>query len=218
MTILRENFYGDVNIGLYGFATDKYCLLGLRQKINKKIKKALGVPVYVSTFLATDFAGLFAAGNSSGIAVSGMIEGHELQVLKKMFENILVLPTRFTAIGNLILLNDSGIVLSPLLRKNKKEIESFFKLPCAISTIAGISVTGSCAIATNKGCVVHPKIKLDEKKIIEEVLDVSVDISTVSFGSPFAKSGAIANSRGLVISTSSSGPEMGRITEVLGFV
>ena len=215
--ILRENFYGDVNIGLYGFATDKYCFLGLKHKVNKEIEKALGVPVHVSTILGTDFAGIFAAGNSSGLVVTKMAEEHEIKALRN-FENVLVLDTRFTAIGNLILINDNGIVISPLLRRNRKDIESFFKLPCVVSAIAGISVTGSCAIATNKGCVVHPRTKPAEKKLIEETLGVPVDISTASFGSPFVKSGVIANSRGLIISTSSSGPEMGRISEVLGFV
>ena len=216
--ILRENFYGDVNIGLYGFATDKYCFLGLHLKVNKKIEDALGVPVHVSTLLGTDFAGIFTAGNSSGIAVSEHVEMHELDALRKTFDDVLVLNTRFTALGNLVLINDNGIIISPLLRKSRKEIESFFKLSCVVSAIAGISVTGSCAIATNKGCVVHPKIKPVEKKLIEETLGVPVDISTASFGTPFVKSGVIANSQGLIISTSSSGPEMGRISEVLGFV
>ncbi len=216
--ILRENFFGDVNIGLYGFATDRYCLLGVRQKINKKIENALGVPVHALNLLATDFAGLFSAGNSTGIVVTKMAEEHEINALKNTINNVLVIDTRFTAIGNLMLLNDKGVVISPLLRKNKKQIEQFFRLPCSVSTIAGIKVTGSCGIATNKGCIVHPKIEEDEKNIIEETLGVPVDISTASFGTPFVKSGVIANSSGLVISDSSSGPEMGRISEVLGFV
>lgn len=218
MPILRTNFYGDPNIGLYGFATDKYCLMGLQQKVNKKIKSTLRVPLRVSSVMNTNFASLFIAGNSFGVVVPRILEMYELRQIKRLFDNIIVLATDYTAIGNLILLNDKGIVLSPLLRKHKGEIKKFFGLPCEISKIAGTVVVGSAAFATNKGCLLHPKVRNAEKKIIEDTLQVTSDIGTVNFGSPFVKSGVIANSHGLIVSDACSGPELGRINEVLGFV
>lgn len=217
MPIFRTNFYGDPNIGLYGFATDKYCIMGLKRKENKKIKPAIGVHLRVSSAMHTSFASLFMAGNSYGLVVPRMLEGYELDLLKKSFE-ILVLDTDYTAIGNLILLNDKGIILSPLLRKHKDAVKKFFDIPCEVSKIAGTIVVGSAAIATNRGCLLHPHVKETEKKIIEETLQVNSDIGTVNFGSPFVKSGIIANSHGLIVSEACSGPEMGRITEALGFV
>jgi len=217
MAILRTNFFGDPNIGLYGFATDMYCLMGLRQKANKKAKSVFNVPLRVSTAMDTGFVSLFVAGNSSGLIVPRISEGYELNSLKKSFD-VLVIDTDYTAIGNLVLLNDKGIILSPLLRKHKGAIKKFFGLPCEISKIAGTAVVGSAAIATNNGCLLHPKVRASEKRLIESTLQVRADIGTVNFGSPFVKSGIIANANGLIVSDACSGPELGRINEALGFL
>lgn len=64
----------------------------------------------------------------------------------------------------------------------------------------------------------HPRTTDSEKRKIKDVLGVDVDIGTVNFGSPFPSSGAMANSNGFIASPESSGPELGRITEALGFI
>ncbi len=211
--IIKTSFFGDPNIGLYGYATDKYCMLGCNSKNNRKIKEALKVPVNVFRFMNTEFAGMFSAGNSHGIVASRVIGFDEL---KKT--GVLHLDTKYTAIGNLVLMNDNGIILSPLLRRHKSEIEKFFGLPCEVTTVAGLRIVGSAGIATNKGCLLYPKTKEKEKEIIEKTLGVTSDIGTVNFGSYFVKSGIIANSHGAAVSDRSSGIEMGKISEALGFV
>jgi translation initiation factor 6 len=115
-------------------------------------------------------------------------------------------------------MNDNGIIMSPLLRKHKKEIAEFFSLPCEISNIAGIAVVGSVAVATSNGCLVHPKIKSNERKVVEDTLKVPVTIGSVSFGSPFVKSGLIVNKNGAVVSDKTSGIELGYISEAFGFL
>lgn len=217
MPILRTNFNGDETLGLYGFATDKYCLLGTHSS-NKKVEHALGVPVKHVAVLNTDFVGLFVAGNSHGIVISEIVEEYNISQLRKMFDNILVLKSNYTALGNLILMNDHGIVLSPLLRKHRKEIEKFFSLPCTVTTIAKQNIVGNLGIATNKGCLLHPKVKKAEMETIEKTLCVKSDIGTVNFGSPYPGAGVIANSNGFVASERTSGPELGRITETLGLL
>ena len=79
-------------------------------------------------------------------------------------------------------------------------------------------IVGTAAIATNKGCMTHPNIKDREVKTLEKTLGVPVNIGTVSYGSPFPGASVIANSNGFVASDSTSGPELGRITESLGFL
>jgi len=206
---------GDQNIGLYGFATDKYCLLGQN---NKKIRKILGGPVYLANILNMDLTGLFVAGNSHGIAIAGVIAEDHRQSLERYFGNILVLDTNHTALGNLVLMNDKGIIVSPLLRKLEKKISDFFGLPASVTTIANQKVVGTLGVATNKGCLVHPKARKTEMEKIEKTLGVTADIGTVNFGSPYPGAGIIANSNGFACSERTSGPELGRITEALGFL
>ena len=214
---LKTNFAGDPNIVLYGFATDKYCLLGISGKEVKKVKDAVNVKVINALLMETPFLSLFSVGNSSGIIVPDMIEKHEVKELKKNLE-VHKLKTKYTCLGNLIVMNDHGIILAPVFRRKKAEIEKAFSLPVAVTKIGGSNVIGNLAITTNKGCLVTPKIKDKEKKIIEETLQVPVDIGTVSFGSFYVKSGVIANSHGFVVSNRSSGIEMGKINEALGFL
>lgn len=109
-------------------------------------------------------------------------------------------------------------MISPLIKKHKKEIEKFFGVQCETSTIAGMNIVGNLGFATNKGCLLHPKAREKEKRVIEKTLDVDADICTVNFGSPYPGAGLIANSNGFVVSERTSGPELGRITDVLGFL
>lgn len=218
MSFFQSNINGDPNIGLYGFATDSYCFVGASGKIKEKIGRVLKVRAFSCPAMNTDFVGLFMAGNSHGIIAPKILEEYELDRIKKMFRNVLMLDSDFSAIGNLVLMNDHGIIISPLIGKHKTKIEKFFSLRCAVSGIAGTSVVGSAAVATNKGCLAHPKIKEREIGLIEDVLRVKVEIGTVNFGSSFVKSGIIANSQGFIASTASSGPELGRINEALGFI
>lgn len=213
MGFIRTNFNGDPNIGLYGFATDSYCIMGVS---GKRIDRTLKVPSYHCMVLNMELIRIFITGNSSGIIMPRLVKDYGSPKLQ--FDKIFMIKDKYTAIGNLVLMNDKGIIISPLIRKHRKELESFFGIPCDVSTIAKQRIVGNLGIATNKGCLVHPKARKSEMNIIKETLAVDVDIGTVNFGSPYPGAGIIANSNGFVVSESTSGPEMGRITEALGFL
>jgi translation initiation factor 6 len=215
MSMLRTNFSGDTNLGLYGFATDSYCLLGVP---SKKVRQALEVPVHHVTILNTNFAGLFIAGNSQGIVIPEIVAEDHLASLQRYFKKILVIKSNYSAMGNLLLMNDNGIIISPLLKKHKKEISAFFGLHSAVTMIGKQRTVGTLGIATNKGCLLHPKARKAEIKIISDILGVECNVGTVNFGSPYPGAGVVANSKGFVASESTSGPELGRITEALGFL
>ena len=76
---------------------------------------------------------------------------------------------------------------------------------------------GSCGVATNSGCLVHRDIEENEIKKVESILKVDVDVETANFGSPFVGSCIIANSKGAIVGESSTGPEVNRIMETLGY-
>lgn len=217
--VLRTNFHGDMNLGLYGFATDRYCLLGLNsKKIKAKLKNLLKVPVHSATVMDIELLGIFCAGNSKGIIIPHIMGDDEKKKIRKAVKNVFVLESKYTALGNLILMNDNGILISPLLRREKKKIADFFSLPCETTKIAGINVIGNMGLATSRGCLLHPKVRKNEQKTIEKVLGVETDIGTVNFGSPYPGAGIIANRNGYAVSEITSGPELGRITETLGFL
>jgi translation initiation factor 6 len=59
---------------------------------------------------------------------------------------------------------------------------------------------------------------MDELKQIEKILKVEGDIGTANFGSPFVGAFILANSHGYLVSEQTTGPELGRIDETLGFI
>ena len=77
---------------------------------------------------------------------------------------------------------------------------------------------GMAAVVTNKGLLCHPKVTDSEKKMLEDVFDVEVMIGTVNHGFPLIGSGLVANTKGAIIGDQTTGIEMGRIEEALGFL
>ncbi len=211
----RINFSGDNNLGLYGFATESYCLLGFSHAA-KQLSSALKVPVITATLFGTELCGVFSAGNDNGVVLTPMIEKHELTHLKASLKNlnILVLETKYTAIGNLVLCNNKGCIISPLLSQHRKEIEDCLGVPVESGKIGGFETVGSAALSTDKGCLTANTASEEELKWIESVLNVKTDLGTVSRGSPFIHSALIVNSSAAVCSESCTGPELGRIGEV----
>ncbi len=213
MKFMKAQFSGDPNIGLYGFATDAYCLLGFEPREKGKIESLLKIKIRLTTIAGTELAGIFASGNSFGVVLPKIAEREEIKSIKALGINTLVLKSRETALGNMILCNDKGCLISERLKAFRKEIADC--LSCEVDTgkISGLSIVGSCAAATNRGCLCHRDADEDELKRIEDVLKVKVDIGSI-YGSPFVKAGLLINSSGALASQTATGPEMERILEV----
>lgn len=213
----RANFNGDPNIGMYGLATDRYCLLGamVAHKVIQKIKDTLKVDVLRSTVCDVELTGLFAAGNSNGIILSRIVDNYDVANIKKLGINVKVINSAETALGNIILCNDKGCLISGSLKKFRKDISDV--LGCEVETgrIAGMDIVGSCAVANSTGCLCHREATEEELKRIEEMLKVRVDVGSVTYGTPYIKSGIIVNSNGALVSEPTTGAELGRISEVL---
>ena len=213
------SIHGDANVGLYGFATERYCLFGSEGEAAKKLR-IMKVPVHSVSILHLDLIRILITGNSQGVIAPNILFDNDVKALEDALGEhkvqVFRLGTEY-ALGNLMLMNDNGIVIPPILKKFKPNLEKFFGLPCEITTIAKLSTLGTLGLATNKGCIVHPQVKDKEADIIEKTLGVKLDVGTVNFGSPYPGSGIIANAHGFITGTSTSGPELGRIAEALGF-
>lgn len=225
MKILQINFFGDHNIGIYGKACDKFCVLSslVQENLKKKIEEVLKIKIFPVSIAKTDLAGIFCSLNSNGIVLPKILAEKEIEIFREIKKelgiNFGIVESKFTAVGNLILCNDKGAVISKVFtRKDKRKIEDLLGVSSEYLKISGMKTLGSCGIATNQGCLVHRDSKEEEIKIIEEVLKVKVDVGTANFGSPFIGSCAIANSNGAVIGESTTGPELVRISEVLSLI
>ena len=218
MKIKKAEFEGSPNIGLFGLATDKYIVIpeGLNKE-NELSKKVINTKA-----ARTDLIGVFLAGNSNALLLPKIIEDLELRRLKgqakKLNIKLKIIDSKYTALGNMILCNDKGCIASPKLKNHFEEIESALEVKVTEGKLLGVDIVGSVCIATNKGFLLNIDAEEEEFKFVKKQLKVEGDIGTVNFGSPFVKSGLIANSKGVIIGNQTTGPEIARITEALGFL
>ena len=97
-------------------------------------------------------------------------------------------------------------------------IEETFDVSVEKGTIASLKTVGMAAVVTNNGCLCHPKVTNEEKNVLKSVFNVDVMIGTVNHGVPLIGSGLVANSKAAIVGNLTTGIEMGRIEEALGFL
>jgi translation initiation factor 6 len=206
------DYYGDANIGFYGKASDKLLISSFEKDFSSIFK----VPSKRITTGGAEFVGLFSAMNSNGIVLPFIIKEEELKEIKKLGLDILVLKEKFTALGNLIVANDKGAIVSELVsKKNLKAIEDVLKVEAVQASLVNSKIVGSVCFATNKGAILHREAKDEDVRLVKDVLKVEVEKGSVNFGSPFVASGLIANSYGALIGSKTSGYELDVILRVL---
>jgi translation initiation factor 6 len=205
-------YYGDANIGFYGRASDKFFV----SCFDEDFSDILNVASLKATIGGTEFVGLFSALNSNGIILPFIVREEELKNFKELKVNVLILKEKFTAIGNLIVANDKGAIVSELIsKKNLKPIEDVLGVEVIQASLANSKVVGSVCFATNKGAILHREASEEDERIVKDVLKVEVEKGSVNFGSPFVASGLIANSYGALIGSKTSGYELDIILRAL---
>ncbi|MFP4111514.1 MAG: translation initiation factor IF-6 [Candidatus Woesearchaeota archaeon] len=215
------SFNQDPNIGLYAFATDKFCLLGadIDERYEKIIEETLKVPVYRITIAGTSMAGVFIAGNENCILIPEITFDYEIKNLEKLKIPFKVIKSKITALGNTIACNKNAVYVSDEFSSDtKKRIRQALNLPLKPGKIAGLSQVGSCLVLNDKGGLIHRDAEDFELDLLDDFFKVELTEGTINMGSPYVKSGIIANNKGLIIGASSGGPEASNADSALGFV
>jgi translation initiation factor 6 len=219
MTILQADIFGSPNIGVYCFACEGWAAVpaGTPQNKKKKFSDCLHVEVCEVNVAGSNLLGILLAGNTNGLAVPDIINNHELETIKKSTKsNIETLKDERNALGNLILANDHGAIVDPSFSTTTiRALEQLFQVEVVKGHISGFPYVGSLGVATNKGAIIHPLIRDDEKETLEEVLKVPIEPSTVNGGVPFIRSGLLATSLGVVTGPLTVGNELMVISRMM---
>ncbi len=221
MNIAKANVHGNPNIGLYGFANNKYCLLGreVPAKVVKSIKETLNVPVHQLNICGTSMIGVFLAGNDNCLLIPELVFENELKQLDKLGIKYKLIKTKLTALGNNILCNNKGCLVNPEFSADtKKEIRKALNVPLKPGRIADLDAVGSLGAANDEGAIVHNEITKKETNYTEELLKVKVTPLTLNLGNPYIRSAIIGNNNGFVVGGRSSGVEINYAYEALGFL
>jgi len=207
-------------MGLYCVCTEKLGILplGVTAKKMRRFAEALGVETCSTDIGGCRLVGALVAGNSNGFVLPHSAEPHEIQAIKSHSDiNVRVIAENRNAFGNMILANDMGAVADPRLsRKTLETVSDALGVEVVSGEILGLPCIGAFAVSTNKGVLAHPLIREEEKRKIQEVLKVPVETGTINGGVPYVKMGIVANSKGAVVGTLTTGPELMAVTRTLG--
>jgi len=215
------SFNENPNVGVYCRTNDAVVFLqkSLQKNVKKKVSFALDVKLVELSIADSTIIGSLLALNSKGAVVTNVADKETLTAIRQQDLDVFVVEDVINAAGNDILANDYGALIHPDIKVSSlKKIEETLGVPVHRGTIASLKTVGMAAVVTNKGCLCHPKVTDDEKKQLEKVFDVDVMIGTVNHGHPMIGSGLVANTKGAIIGNLTTGIEMGRIEEALGFL
>lgn len=219
MTVVRLNFSHIPYLGAFALATDRLLLVPSRLgKIPETSSEALDVPMFETLVSQSSLIGILSAGNSNGVVVPDLIDTDEKKLSEEFDTDVKRVPSKNTALGNQVLVNDHGAIVNPDFEDEAIEsIEETLKVPTQKGTVGGLKNVGASGVATNKGALLHTEASEKEIEIIEEVLQVPADIGTASGGVKYVGTCIVANSNGALTGKNTTGPELGRIENSLGF-
>ena len=222
MAVYLSDIVGSASIGVYSLANDKFVVIPQMVPLKKAERMAewLKVKLVHTSVSGSVLAGALACANSNGILLHDSVREEELAVIKASFEgNITVMETKKTAYGNLVLANDYGAVVDPHFKEHEiRQIAETLGVDVVSGEIAGLPYVGSLAVATNKGVLAHPLLKDEEKKLLESMFKVPVDVGTINCGIPYVGTGLLGNSHAAVAGSMTTGPEMFIIGSALDVV
>jgi len=220
--VLRAALSGSSYVGVFARATDDCVLVrpDMEADLVAAFEAELEVPAVATTVAGSGTVGALAAGNANGVLVSGRVTDREREAIESASGlPVRELPGRINAAGNVVLANDAGAYVHPdLSRKAVRAVEDALDIPAERGDLAGVRTVGTAAVATSKGVLCHPKSTDEELDYLEEFLEVPADIGTINYGGPLVGSGLVANAAGYVAGSDTTGPELGRIEDALGYI
>lgn len=218
MAVILADVFGSPNIGVYCFCNESLAIVppGLTNRKMSQFAETLGVEVCKTTIGGTSLVGALVTGNSKGILVPHTIQDYELQRIRE-FSRVLIVDSKWTALGNVVLVNDLGAVVHPEAPKEIAEtIGGELRVATVQASIGDLPFVGALGIVTNKGAILSPNTRSEQRSVIESALHVQVELSTTNGGVPFVKSGILANSKGAVVGPLTRGAELMQVTRALG--
>ncbi len=221
MELLLATYTNNPNIGLYGLATDEFCLLprAVSKRLQADVQRVLNVPVFCCNIAGTELIGALCVGNGKKLLVPGIIFDDELEILKKTGLQVSVLDTELTALGNNIAVGNGKAVLS--LEYSDDEVKAISKaldVKAKKMSVIMLNTLGSLMSVSKSGGVVHQEIGDVELAGLQKFFGVKLVRATVNQGNPYVSIGIMANKNGVVIGRYTAGAEITSIEEGFGII
>ena len=216
MDIFKYDVYRGPNIGIYTKVNDEKIFLprGFAKSKAAHLEEYLNAEALYTSVANTRLMGALMVLNNHGILLPNTISETEFEFYKKYTDlNVSVLDTKFTALGNMISVNDKGGIVSPVIPKDEvKQIADALDIEIIQKRIAGYNQVGAMMVTTSHGGIIHPETDDEDIRKISDVLGVNLEPATINGGIPFVASGVLANNKSIVVGSFTNGPEIMMLT------
>ncbi len=214
--LVKSSYSNNPFVGLFCRASDSMALLprAAPAKFAQDVREALGVGVHHLLINQSNLLGIYCVLNSNGVVVPSFAEEADLRLLRSLGLNVCVLPR--LSPGNNLLSNDYGAWASP--RMPRSEVAAVAEcLGVEVFTHRfSVSALAASTAVTNKGFFSSSELTDTELRQLEKIFKVKGGAGTTNTGVPYNSFAIVANSRGGVIGSATSGFETQRVFEALG--
>ncbi|MCC6036001.1 MAG: translation initiation factor IF-6 [Pyrobaculum sp.] len=211
--------FGTSSVGVFLATNNSVTFLppDVPEKIDDLVRGTLRTSVARFTIAKSPLLGVFIVVNDNGVLLSPLALEDEVRLFKSLGLNVEVLSTKYTAVSNLILANNKTALVSPLLEPRlRKVVADVLGVEVIVDTVANNPLVGALAVLNSRGLLVAPEATDEDIKKLSEYFRVRVDVGTVNKGKSFLRGGIVANDHGALVGDETAGPELMRITQVLG--
>ncbi len=211
--------YRSPNIGVFLKTNDKVVLVpkGLAETKTKKVTDGLQVEARHVSVAGSRLLGPLVSMNNNGVLVSRIIEDYELkEIASGTGLTVERFESKFTAVGNLVIGNDRGTIMSPILSpEDVRQVRDVLGTEVEMMPIQSFVQVGSMVVATNRGAAVNPNLNEEETERVGRALGVEAYPTSVNGGVPYVSSGLVANSMNAITGDLTTGPELIFMTRAL---
>ncbi len=221
MDIAKTTILGNSSLGIFALSTENFSIVpqGTKENRIELIQNTLGTKIVQTTIASSVLVGTLSVGNSKSLLLPQNVTHKEKQQIVEVLGDeieIIEVKSKYTALGNLIVMNDKGAIISEMFEKNiRDQIQDSLGIETIVGSMLGSPLVGSIVMSTNSGALVHPLLSEEEISEVSSILKVRTDVCTINRGIPYPRVGILSNTKGAVIGSDSTGPESMRIFEVL---
>ncbi len=204
MKIAKISINANSNIGMYIYTNDNITITNIKSDVFKKVLKTkiINTRIYDS-----ELCGAFVAGNNKSLVMPDIVDKKEIAKVEKHIP-VGTIKTKFTALGNLIVANDTHALISEVLEKNKDEIKKILQVEKIKVFKPMIGEIVGSLIRVNKNAIyASEKLTENELKEIQKFFNLPITAGTVNLGSPYVSAGIVVNKNGVLIGETTGGPE-----------
>ncbi|MEM1787032.1 MAG: translation initiation factor IF-6 [Pyrobaculum sp.] len=211
--------YGSSSIGVFIAANNLLTFLpnDVPEKVEDVVRNTLKTTIVRFSIAKSPLLGIFLVVNDNGVLLPSLTLEEEIKIIKAMGLNVEVLNTKYTAISNLILASNRVALVSPLLEPQlRKKVGDVLGVEVVVDSIANNPLVGALAVVNSRGVLVAPEATDADLKKISEYFKTRVDVGTINKGKSFLRGGIVVNDKGALVGDETAGPELMRISQVLG--